>query len=419
MSRTTATAARPPLASAPGPACCRHPPRRATGPFPSPPGLAAQASPHSRSTRGAHASSEIVAFVFLDLAVIIVLARLMGRLAVQGRAAGGDRRDHRRHPARPEPARRAARRPRHPAVPRRRPARTSTCWPSSGWCCSCSWSASRWTCRSSGAGRRSRSRCRSPRSCCRSRWASCWPACCTTATTSSTASRSASWPFALFIGAAMSITAFPVLARILTERGMHRIPTGVLALACAAVDDVLAWALLAVVVAVVAATSLAGVSADPGASRRSFALVMFGVVRPAAASGWSTATSGSGGSRPDMLALVLVGLLRRACVDRGDRHPLHLRRVRLRRRHAAAGRRRADATRSSTGSSRSACCSCCRCSSSSPGSNVDIGAHRPGRALVELALILLVAIVGKFVGAFVAARVAAAYRTGRRPRSAC
>ncbi len=57
--------------------------------------------------------------------------------------------------------------------------------------------------------------------------------------------------FALFIGAAMSVTAFPVLARILTERRMHRTRLGVLTLACAAVDDVLAWSLLAAVIAVV------------------------------------------------------------------------------------------------------------------------------------------------------------------------
>ena len=55
-------------------------------------------------------------------------------------------------------------------------------------------------------------------------------------------------PFALFIGAAMSITAFPVLARILTDRRMHRTETGGLALASAAVDDVLAWTMLAVVI---------------------------------------------------------------------------------------------------------------------------------------------------------------------------
>jgi len=55
--------------------------------------------------------------------------------------------------------------------------------------------------------------------------------------------------FVLFMGAAMSVTAFPVLARILTDRGMIRTWLGNLALACAAIDDVLAWTLLAVVVA--------------------------------------------------------------------------------------------------------------------------------------------------------------------------
>ena len=54
---------------------------------------------------------------------------------------------------------------------------------------------------------------------------------------------------ALFVGAAMSVTAFPVLARILLDRGLHRTPLGALALACAAVDDVLAWSLLAIVTA--------------------------------------------------------------------------------------------------------------------------------------------------------------------------
>ncbi|OIJ68196.1 cation:proton antiporter [Streptomyces mangrovisoli] len=59
--------------------------------------------------------------------------------------------------------------------------------------------------------------------------------------------------FVLFCGIAMSITAFPVLARILTERGMHRTTLGTVALACASIDDVLAWTALAGVVAVTGA----------------------------------------------------------------------------------------------------------------------------------------------------------------------
>jgi Kef-type K+ transport system membrane component KefB len=51
--------------------------------------------------------------------------------------------------------------------------------------------------------------------------------------------------FALFMGAAMSITAFPVLARILTERRLLRTRVGTVAIACAAVDDLTAWCLLA------------------------------------------------------------------------------------------------------------------------------------------------------------------------------
>jgi Kef-type K+ transport system membrane component KefB len=57
--------------------------------------------------------------------------------------------------------------------------------------------------------------------------------------------------FALFLGVAMSVTAFPVLARILVDLNMQRSPMGVLALGCAAVDDVSAWCLLALVVSIV------------------------------------------------------------------------------------------------------------------------------------------------------------------------
>jgi Kef-type K+ transport system membrane component KefB len=62
--------------------------------------------------------------------------------------------------------------------------------------------------------------------------------------------------FVLFFGAAMSVTAFPVLARILTERGLRQSTVGVIALSCAAVDDVSAWCILAVVSAVTRAQGL-------------------------------------------------------------------------------------------------------------------------------------------------------------------
>jgi Kef-type K+ transport system membrane component KefB len=62
--------------------------------------------------------------------------------------------------------------------------------------------------------------------------------------------------FALFMGVSMSITAFPVLARIVEESGMSRTHIGSTALACAAVDDVTAWCLLAVVVAIAKADGI-------------------------------------------------------------------------------------------------------------------------------------------------------------------
>ncbi len=56
--------------------------------------------------------------------------------------------------------------------------------------------------------------------------------------------------FALFMGVAMSVTALPVLARILSDRGLSTTPLGTIALTCAAVDDVSAWCLLALVVSI-------------------------------------------------------------------------------------------------------------------------------------------------------------------------
>ncbi|MFA6567222.1 MAG: cation:proton antiporter [Victivallales bacterium] len=64
--------------------------------------------------------------------------------------------------------------------------------------------------------------------------------------------------FGLFMGIAMSITAFPVLARIIQERGWTRTHIGTMAITCAAADDITAWCLLAVVIALAQAGSVAG-----------------------------------------------------------------------------------------------------------------------------------------------------------------
>lgn len=61
--------------------------------------------------------------------------------------------------------------------------------------------------------------------------------------------------FALFLSIAMSITAFPVLARIVQERGLHKTKLGTVVITCAAADDITAWCLLAAVIAIVKAGS--------------------------------------------------------------------------------------------------------------------------------------------------------------------
>lgn len=61
--------------------------------------------------------------------------------------------------------------------------------------------------------------------------------------------------FALFIGIAMSITAFPVLARIVQERNLHKTKLGTVVITCAAADDITAWCVLASVIAIVKAGS--------------------------------------------------------------------------------------------------------------------------------------------------------------------
>lgn len=86
-------------------------------------------------------------------------------------------------------------------------------------------------------------------------------------------------PFALFMGIALSITAFPVLARIVQERGLSQKPIGALVIACAASDDVTAWCLLAVVIAIVKAGAVGGALVSVGLAL-AYGLLMFYVVKP-------------------------------------------------------------------------------------------------------------------------------------------
>jgi Kef-type K+ transport system membrane component KefB len=108
--------------------------------------------------------------------------------------------------------------------------------------------------------------------------------------------------FALFMGIAMSITAFPVLARIVQERGLAKTRLGTLALTCAAADDITAWCILAVVVAIVKATSVVSALYMVGMTLLYVAGMVYGV-RP-----WLRRIAHTGSSR-DRRGMGIVGLV--------------------------------------------------------------------------------------------------------------
>lgn len=115
-------------------------------------------------------------------------------------------------------------------------------------------------------------------------------------------SHTAFLPFALFIGISMSITAFPVLARIIQERGMSKSQVGVLSIASAANDDVTAWCLLAVVIAIAKAGTFAS-ALYTIALTFLYVFIMFSVIRP------FLRKLGEAYSKPEVINKNLVGLI--------------------------------------------------------------------------------------------------------------
>lgn len=113
--------------------------------------------------------------------------------------------------------------------------------------------------------------------------------------------------FVLFLGVAMSITAFPVLVRILVDRGLDRRALGVLVIGAAAVDDLVAWLLLAAVASLAAAERLVGVAAS-AALLALFALFLVVVVRPRLARFRDLEPT------PTVLTVVMAGLFASAYV---------------------------------------------------------------------------------------------------------
>ena len=118
--------------------------------------------------------------------------------------------------------------------------------------------------------------------------------------------------FALFMGVAMSITAFPVLARILAERRMIKRPIGALAIACAAIDDVTAWFLIALAITI-AASGTFGDVAKTIAEAAVYMLIMVLIVRRIVAR-MATAFDEVGRMPGAWFAAIIIGVLLSAYV---------------------------------------------------------------------------------------------------------
>jgi Kef-type K+ transport system membrane component KefB len=208
-------------------------------------------------------------------------------------------------------------------------------------------------------------------------------------------------PFVLFIATALSITAFPVLARILSDRGLDGTPIGGIALAVAAVQDTVGWILLAAALAV----HTGGGSGEVfriGAEAAAFIAVMLGVVRPLLQR-FVVDRHSEGPVSLDVVAIVVAGLVASA----GATQLIGLHSVlgafffgvifpRRERPEVAAGIERAL---------RPATMAVLPIYFLVPGLNVNVGGIG-GNGVAEIALILACACTAKLVGAGLGARVA-------------
>ena len=118
--------------------------------------------------------------------------------------------------------------------------------------------------------------------------------------------------FMLFLGVAMSVTAFPVLARILSERHLLTTRVGAITIACAAVDDVTAWCLLAFVVSLARAQAIRDAVWTTGLALV-FILMMMLVVRPFLRRLGARVASREG-LTPTVIAIILLLLIASSCI---------------------------------------------------------------------------------------------------------
>lgn len=211
-------------------------------------------------------------------------------------------------------------------------------------------------------------------------------------------------PFALFLGVAMSITAFPVLARILAERQALRTRIGAIALASAAVDDVTAWCVLAFVVSVARAEGVGG-AVRTTVLAVVYVGVVFAFVRPLLAR--ISARTREGASESLIAAVFLLVMISAGITELIGIHALFgafLMGVVMPR----------DATDGGRGGFTHALIEKLEdvvvllllpVFFATSGLRTDLGLMGSGRAWVECGVIIVVACLGKFGGSFVAARV--------------
>jgi Kef-type K+ transport system membrane component KefB len=207
--------------------------------------------------------------------------------------------------------------------------------------------------------------------------------------------------FALFIATAVSITAFPVLVRILVDRGLDNTPLGGIATACAAVQDTAGWILLTVALAVHSGGA-GGEVARIAAEMLAFIIVMLVVVRPVLHR-FVVQRQPSGSVQLDVVALVVAGLVASA----GATQLIGL--------HSVLGafffgaifpRRERPELASAIGLAlRPLTMAVLPIYFLVPGLNVDVG-KIGGSGLAEIALILVLACTAKLVGSYVGARAA-------------
>ena len=129
-------------------------------------------------------------------------------------------------------------------------------------------------------------------------------------------------PFALFLGVSMCGTAFAVLARVLADHGLLGTRLGALLMSCAAIDDIVAFTLLGLVVAVASAGSTTGVFVVL-AELAALATVLRGIVRPLLARTITRRYELDGHAQPEALAVLVLGALATAFVtQRIGLHPM-------------------------------------------------------------------------------------------------